>query len=311
MADKELAWNPAEGFRARDPKAAERLEVFISHSEHDAELAKRLVTLIRSALNLPANAIRCTSVDGYRLQIGLPIQEKLRLEIEDAKVFVALLTPDSLNSYWVTFEIGGRWTTGKHLLPLLFRVDPRDLQSGPLSVVQALSCESEGQLYQFISNLGDYLKRAPEQPEVFRKCLFEILELSTTTVILEGEFGSEAESYASWIDLDVPEDFVSGDRLKLILGEPIRRTDKPAKKLLVRVLRANEKAGKPFGVLTPKGIPVPKNRILEVKLAKNYDNVVQISVHGGETPWHYSLGEENGSARLTRVELISAARKDV
>jgi TIR domain-containing protein len=308
MSDQQSRWGPSQSFGT---KTARAMEIFISHSEQDAELAKRLITLIRAAFNLPANTIRCTSVDGYRLQIGLPVQEKLRLEIEEAKVFITLLTPNSLNSHWVTFEIGGRWTTGRPLLPLLSRLHSHELQAGPLSVIQALNCESEGQLFQFISNLGDYLERQPEEPEVFRKCVLEMVELSATVTPLQGDFGSEGESYASWIDLAVPEGFVAGDRIKLTLGDPIRHSDGPAQKLLVRLLRHNEKAGKPFGVLAPEGMAVPPSRILEVKLTRDYDNVVQISVHGGETPWHYFLGKGNGSAKLLNAELISVAKNSI
>jgi len=40
------------------------VRLFISHASADALLAERLSELILLPLNLPADAIRCTSVDG-------------------------------------------------------------------------------------------------------------------------------------------------------------------------------------------------------------------------------------------------------
>ena len=39
--------------------------LFVSHAADDAELARRIVVLLSTALALPGKAIRCTSVDGY------------------------------------------------------------------------------------------------------------------------------------------------------------------------------------------------------------------------------------------------------
>src|SRR4051794_13584910 len=61
---------PGESVTMRPGTKADVLELFVSHSARNADIVQLLVALLRSALNLPAAAIRCTSVDGYRLQAG-------------------------------------------------------------------------------------------------------------------------------------------------------------------------------------------------------------------------------------------------
>jgi hypothetical protein len=56
------------------------LDIFLSHSSRDSELAQALVNLFRGALNIPASRIRCTSVSGYKLDVGADTNEQLRKE---------------------------------------------------------------------------------------------------------------------------------------------------------------------------------------------------------------------------------------
>jgi hypothetical protein len=57
------------------------IELFISHSSRDSELAGLLVRLFRNALNLDPEKIRCTSLNGYRLPVGADVGESLRTEV--------------------------------------------------------------------------------------------------------------------------------------------------------------------------------------------------------------------------------------
>ena len=85
------------------------MKIFISHSSFDVEFAKLLIDLMRKSLNLRSTDIRCSSVDGYRLPGGVPTDQSLRAEVHDAELVIGLITPNSLKSIYVSFELGARW----------------------------------------------------------------------------------------------------------------------------------------------------------------------------------------------------------
>ena len=129
------------------------VSVFISHSHEDAELVRRLITLLRSALNLPSTEILATSVDGFRLPGGANVDERLRVEVQGAKVLVGVISNASLASAFVTFELGARWGSGRPMVPLLASDADRGSLPGPLKGVNALSCQSSAQLHQFVEEM--------------------------------------------------------------------------------------------------------------------------------------------------------------
>jgi hypothetical protein len=144
------------------------IDVFISHSSQDTALAEQLVELLRSALNLRAEQIRCTSVDGYRLPAGADSDERLRAELLEAKAFVGVLSPLSLASAYVLFELGARWGAKKHLAPLLTAGMTANSLRGPIAGLNALTCESPGQLHQLVRDIGEVLGVESESPAVYQ-----------------------------------------------------------------------------------------------------------------------------------------------
>ena len=95
------------------------MTIFISHSSQDARLAERLVKLLRLAFSLSDAEIRCTSVDGYRLAAGADTNDQLRREVRESRLFLALITPSSVRSSYVLFELGARWGIDRLCFPCL------------------------------------------------------------------------------------------------------------------------------------------------------------------------------------------------
>ncbi len=150
---------------------AQGIRMFISHSSKDRNEASKLIDLLRSALNLSAKEIRCSSVDGYRLPAGASVADQLRMEVH-ADVFVGFLSDQALGSPWVVFELGARWGSDRLLIPLLTRgtqaSDLKDLL-GPIEKLHALSASRASQLHQFIAEIGRRLAIKPEDASVYQE----------------------------------------------------------------------------------------------------------------------------------------------
>ncbi|HEV3039573.1 MAG TPA: toll/interleukin-1 receptor domain-containing protein [Candidatus Angelobacter sp.] len=138
------------------------LQIFISHSSKDDKIARALIDLLRAALSLGADSIRCSSVDGYRLPVGMKVESRLRQEVHDAKIVIGIITQDSLGSDFVKFELGARWGTDKFLALLLAGINSE--LSAPLNILNTLSANSEPQLQQLLDDvaaqLGSSLQKA-------------------------------------------------------------------------------------------------------------------------------------------------------
>ena len=144
------------------------IKVFISHSSADKDLAEALIRLLRAALALQPDSIRCTSVRGYKLPTGAEVDAQLRNEVVEAATFVALLTKASLDSTYVLFELGARWGIKKPLFPLLARGITGGALDGPLRAINARECGSPEEVYQFLAEMADSLKVEHFRPQVFQ-----------------------------------------------------------------------------------------------------------------------------------------------
>jgi hypothetical protein len=160
---------------ARSRKPARRIRdsrgksVMISHASEDKSLAGALVNLLRSALNIPADKILCTSVDGYRLPAGRDTDEDLREAIGSSKAFVGIVSPSSRRSTYVLNELGARWMTRRPLMPVTAGgIKPGEL-GGPVGQLNALNLTSRANVLQLIGDLGTALAIDRERPEVFDK----------------------------------------------------------------------------------------------------------------------------------------------
>ena len=230
----------SRGLQARDAALPERgpmassLVLFISHSAVDAPVAKALIQLFEKALKISARDIRCTSVDGYRLPAGADSNEVLRTEVFDARLFLALLTPKSLTSAYVLFELGARWGARRPLFPVLARgSSPGDLRA-PLSGLNALNGTAVDQVRQLIEDASSALSMRLEPMASF--------STEVEAVVLAAQ-----ASYDPAEDVTAPE---VDERPLPVYSASVLATQKPLSVDETRIMRE-------FGVRDARSFPTP------------------------------------------------------
>lgn len=134
-------------------RGSSKVELFISHAHEDRDLAKRLVRAIQVGLQVPADAIRCTSLPGYDFQPGTDYVQALRAELMGARCVVGLWTPISTKSQWCVFELGAAWGLAHKTLFLSLGGETlRDPPAG-FQAIQVSQVSDAGQLRRFLEQL--------------------------------------------------------------------------------------------------------------------------------------------------------------
>jgi len=132
--------------------------IFISHCSADRRLADALCELLQKAFGLSAGAIRCTSVDAYKLTPGVQFERKLKRELREAGAFVAIVTRSSLQSTYVLFEMGARWGSERTIVPVLGEELPVRLKP-PLSELDLLKSSSRVDVLRLLSSVQKMTRR--------------------------------------------------------------------------------------------------------------------------------------------------------
>lgn len=135
-------------------RGVSKVEVFVSHAHEDRDIAQRLVRAVELGLQVPDNAIRCTSVPGYDFTPGTDFNQALNDELAGASCVVGLWTPRSMKSQWCLFELGAAWGLAHKTLFLSLGSEAlRDPPAGFRSI-QASQLGDAGQLRRFLDQLA-------------------------------------------------------------------------------------------------------------------------------------------------------------
>jgi hypothetical protein len=143
-------------------------DIFLSHVTRNQPLARAITDLLEAAFRLPRDSIRCTSVDGYKLDGGVNISATLRREVVGCKVLLALMSPEALESFYVSVEVGGRLFAErpKPLIPLTV---PGAKLKPPLSEIRAFDIAAPAEILHFIEQLGRHLGLTPNSPASYHR----------------------------------------------------------------------------------------------------------------------------------------------
>lgn len=164
-----------------EAKMDDGIALFISHASADVDVARALIALFEKSLKLSARDIRCTSVDGYRLPTGADTNDLLRTEVFGARLFVALLTPASLKSAYVLFELGARWGARRPLFPILASGASASDLKAPLSGLNALSASNHDQVRQLVEDAAAALSQRIEPMASFSTTVDALVSASVAS----------------------------------------------------------------------------------------------------------------------------------
>lgn len=158
------------------------LDIFLSHSSTDKEVAKKLIDLLIVALRIDPDQIRCTSVEGYKLKGGVNTDETLKKEIHNAKVFIGLISRTSLKSHYVLFELGARWGLDQPLIPAVTADSVFDIIEKPLNNLNLLNLSIIEDVFQMVEEVSKILNIEMASPAKLQR---HVMDLSNTIQNLE------------------------------------------------------------------------------------------------------------------------------
>jgi hypothetical protein len=92
-------------------------DLFISHSAKDTKIAEEMSKLL-SARGL------ASFIAEHDIEVGSKWQDRIRDGLLASRELLIILTPNSVNSLWVTAEVGAAWGLGKTTNICSFFVDP-------------------------------------------------------------------------------------------------------------------------------------------------------------------------------------------
>lgn len=144
------------------------IKIFVSHKSSDLELTKALVKLFKASLKISNEEIRCTSVPGFKFEPGINTNDAIRKEVNESSLLVCLLTPESLKSSFVLFELGARWGLKKPLIPLLAHGADYDDLPSPIRDKNAVKLEKEEDLYDLIEAISENLSIPTQKISSYR-----------------------------------------------------------------------------------------------------------------------------------------------
>lgn len=127
--------------------------VFISHSSRDAWIARTMAEKI-SALEVKV------WLDVKDLEGGDIVTEKILEGLDTCEEAVVLVSPNSVGSQWVVFEIGAVWGQHKRVTPILNNVSYDAI--APLKGVKAVDLND---FDRFLAELGKRVRERKHDGE--------------------------------------------------------------------------------------------------------------------------------------------------
>ena len=93
-------------------KPKDSIRVFVSYAREDKGPASELISQLTRQSN-----IHIFTTD--KMSAGENWQSKIKKELSKSDYFLVILSPASINSKWVQFELGAAWGLNKFIIPVV------------------------------------------------------------------------------------------------------------------------------------------------------------------------------------------------
>lgn len=129
----------------------ETKKVFISHSDLDRTIVSDFIELTDAMYKTWHVQYTCTCLPEYSLEAGSDINQSLKAALQEADLILGFITPNSMASAYVLFELGGGWALDKKVIPLLCHPKGVELLRPPLNSLHAIKCYDRDVFVKFIT----------------------------------------------------------------------------------------------------------------------------------------------------------------
>ena len=101
-------------------------------------------------------------------------------------MLIGLITPASMTSAYVTFELGARWGAAKPIIPLLASGATPAHLGGPLAGIKALDASRNGQVHELVEEVARQLKLETDKPSSYAAAISELVRISKESGRIQG-----------------------------------------------------------------------------------------------------------------------------
>lgn len=127
--------------------------IFFSHSSADKEVLLKLKELFCEKTGGTIEVF--LSSDGQSIPLGRNWVHRVQEALDEAKIMVVFLTPNSLRSSWIYFEAGYAYSKDIRVVPVGFLGADISSVAPPISLLQGFNIESKDSLDNLIALVND------------------------------------------------------------------------------------------------------------------------------------------------------------
>jgi TIR domain len=151
--------------------------VFISHAHGDEALTRRIINLLRDALNLEPTDFFASSQVGRGVAPAGNIRDEILRTLNEAKALVVLVTPKSAGSPWVWLEAGHRLGRVDCPNPVFLLPSQRFVPLlQPVADLRSLCLDKDDDLLELVKSVGAGLGRPEQDVLAYREALTDLAQ---------------------------------------------------------------------------------------------------------------------------------------